>query len=102
VSTSCQVARMELHGVPVGHGCNVPASKLPLQKRMQLLTVSTACPFRLRQTQLVGMPGCCRWCRSLFPTGDGSHATASESGRDLLCLSRRVKTATSKVYALCN
>lgn len=37
-----------------------------------------ACPFTLRQTNWWELPGVMDVCQSIFPVGEGSHATASE------------------------
>ena len=37
-----------------------------------------ACPYRLKQNNWFTLPGMMELCRSIFPEGEGGHATASE------------------------
>ena len=51
-----------------------------------------ACPYELKQMNWWELPGVMDVCRSLFPVGDGSHATASEVAVTYYAYPEHVKT----------
>lgn len=62
-----------------GHGGNIATISAAFAESYAAWSMDgDACPYKLRQMNWWELPGVMSVCKSIFPTGDGSHATASE------------------------
>ncbi|MCC5996348.1 MAG: creatininase family protein [Oceanicaulis sp.] len=62
-----------------GHGGNIATISAAFAESYAAWSMDgDACPYKLRQTNWWELPGVMDVCKSIFPVGDGSHATASE------------------------
>jgi len=62
-----------------GHGGNIATISAAFAESYAAWSMDgDACPYKLRQMNWWELPGVMDVCKSIFPVGDGSHATASE------------------------
>lgn len=62
-----------------GHGGNIATISAAFAESYAAWSMDgDACPYKLRQMNWWDLPGVMPVCKSIFPVGDGSHATASE------------------------
>ncbi|WBQ12061.1 creatininase family protein [Hyphomonadaceae bacterium BL14] len=62
-----------------GHGGNIATISAAFAESYAAWSMDgDACPYKLRQMNWWELPGVMPVCKSIFPVGDGSHATASE------------------------
>lgn len=62
-----------------GHGGNIATISAAFAESYAAWSMDgDACPYKLRQMNWWELPGVMSVCKSIFPVGDGSHATASE------------------------
>ncbi|PWE18172.1 amidase [Marinicauda salina] len=62
-----------------GHGGNIATIDAAFAESYANWSLDgEACPYRLKQANWFTLPGMMELCRSIFPEGEGSHATASE------------------------
>jgi len=62
-----------------GHGGNIATISAAFAESYAAWSMDgDACPYKLRQMNWWELPGVMGVCKSIFPVGDGSHATASE------------------------
>ncbi|KAA5802279.1 creatininase family protein [Alkalicaulis satelles] len=62
-----------------GHGGNIATIAAAFAESYAAWSMDgDACPYKLRQMNWWELPGVMDVCKSIFPVGDGSHATASE------------------------
>jgi creatinine amidohydrolase/Fe(II)-dependent formamide hydrolase-like protein len=62
-----------------GHGGNIATIAAAFAESYAAWSLDgEACPYRLKQDNWFSLPGVGDVCKSIFPVGEGSHATASE------------------------
>jgi len=62
-----------------GHGGNIATIQAAIAESYAAWSMDgDACPYRLKSENWFTLPGVMDVCRSIFPVGEGSHATASE------------------------
>ncbi len=76
-----------------GHGGNIATLGAAFAESYSAWSLDgDACPYQLRQTNWWMLPGIMDLCRTMFPEGHGSHATASEVALTYYAYPDAVKT----------
>ena len=76
-----------------GHGGNIATIAAAFAESYSNWSFDAeACPYELKQMNWWELPGVMDVCRSLFPVGEGSHATASEVAVTYYAYPEHIKT----------